>query len=369
MLLIVFVGYFFRSSARNINLFTVYYYFFGAFLIFYIPKILFLVFHLAEDMVFAIQWTINKIRTNQSVALHSGKTVTRSKILSKTGIIVASVPFLAFIWGIAYERFDFKVVPVTLPFHTLPKSFDGLRIVQISDLHIGSFKGFDKQVEKAVSMVNAQNPDLILFTGDLFNNFHEEIDGWIPILQKMHARIGKYAILGNHDYGKYYRWPNKTDEETNLTKIKEAYNAIGFKLLNNASVVLESKGEKIALIGVENWGLPPFPQYGDYNLASKGIQDIAFKILLSHDPNHWDQKIAGKTDVALTLAGHTHGMQFGIQIDGFKWSPSKYKYKHWSGLYSQGKQYLYVNIGLGFIGYPGRVGMRPEITVIELKHY
>jgi uncharacterized protein len=369
MLLVVFIGYIFRSNTRNIGLFTIYYYIFGAFLIFYIPKVIFIVFHFAEDILFASKWIIHKFQHSPDYTGITGPTITRTKFLSQIGIVLASLPFLSFIWGIVKGRFNFKIEPVTIKFTNLPKSFDGLRIVQISDLHIGSFKGFDKQVEEAVSMVNAQQPDLILFTGDLYNNFYDELKGWVPILQKMHARLGKYAVLGNHDYGKYYKWPNKWEEEANFTKMKMGFEEIGFKLLNNESIILTSDNEKIALIGVENWGLPPFPQKGDYSKASLNVHDIPFKILMSHDPNHWDKKIKGKTDVDLTLSGHTHGMQMGIQIAGFKWSPSQYKYKYWSGLYQQGTQYLYVNTGLGFIGYPGRIGMPPEITVFELKHY
>jgi uncharacterized protein len=369
MILVVFIGYFFRSSTRNVNLFTLYYYFFGAFLILYIPKILFITFHFTEDIIYASRWIINKFQSAGGITGSTGVTITRSKFLSQIGMVLASLPFLTFIWGIVRGRFNFKIEPVTIKFHNLPKAFNDLRIVHISDLHIGSFKGFDKQVEEAVSMVNAQQPDLILFTGDLVNNFYEEMDGWEPVLRKLQARLGKYAVLGNHDYGKYYNWPTKADEKANFLKIENAYKEIGFKLLNNTAEILEADGEKIAIIGVENWGLPPFPQKGDYEVASKNVQDIPFKILLSHDPNHWDKKIAGKTDVDLTLSGHTHGMQFGIQIAGFKWSPSQYKFKHWSGLFKEGKQYLYVNTGLGFIGYPGRVGMPPEITIIELKHY
>jgi predicted MPP superfamily phosphohydrolase len=367
MLLMVFTGYFFRSNTRNFTLFTFYYYIFGAFLIFYVPKILFIVFHFADDILFATRWIINKIQVSGTLAETTGNPITRTKFLSQIGIIIASLPFLSFIWGIVRGRFNFKIEPVTINFNNLPKAFDGLKIIQISDIHIGSFKGFDKQVEEAVALVNAQQPDLILFTGDLYNNFYEELEGWTPILQKLHAPMGKYAVLGNHDYGKYYTWPNKSDEEANFANMQEGIRGLGFKLLNNEADVITVRGESIAIVGVENWGLPPFPQRGNYTKAAKNIQGIPFKILLSHDPNHWDQKIAGKTDVDLTLSGHTHGMQFGIQIAGYKWSPSKYKYKYWSGLYQDGNQFLYVNTGLGFIGYPGRVGMPPEITVFELK--
>ncbi|NJO68833.1 MAG: metallophosphoesterase [Bacteroidetes bacterium] len=289
------------------------------------------------------------------------------KFISQTGLILASIPFLSFIWGIVRGRFNFQVEPVNVAFKNLPKRFDGLKIVHISDIHIGSFQGFENQVKEAIDMINAQKPDLILFTGDLVNNFYEELNGWLPILSKMEAKYGKYSILGNHDYGHYYNWSSKKEMNENFSRIKEAHAQMGFKLLNNASEVFELDGEKIAIIGVENWGLPPFPQIGDFKTAVKNVEDIPFKILLSHDPTHWEEKIHGKTDVAITLSGHTHGMQFGIQVGNVKWSPSQYKYPRWSGLYKESGQYLYVNRGFGYIGYPGRVGMPPEITVLNLN--
>jgi predicted MPP superfamily phosphohydrolase len=365
MVLAMIGGYFFRGTTRDTSAFTFYYYIFGLFLIFYVPKILFGVFHLAEDIIYALTFIYQKVFHAKSAVADGGAPISRLKFISQTGIMLASIPFFSFIWGIVRGRFNFQVVPVNLRFSKLPKSFNGLKIVHISDIHIGSFQGFSGQVEDAIEMINAQNPDLILFTGDLVNNFHEELDGWIDILGKMKAKYGKYSTLGNHDYGHYYQWTSETDEKENFRKIKEAHARIGFKLLNNQSETFEMGGEKIAIIGVENWGLPPFPQIGDYDLAVKGVENIPFKILMSHDPTHWDQKILGKTDVALTLSGHTHGMQFGIQLGNIKWSPSKYKYPRWSGLYKEADQLLYVNQGFGYIGYPGRVGMPPEITVLN----
>jgi uncharacterized protein len=368
MITTIVIGYFFRGNTRNTQLFSVYSYFFGIFLVLYAPKVIFITFHFAEDLLFAGQWLLSKAHFASAVTPDNPVLISRSRFISQIGMIIASLPFLTFIWGMVKGRFNFKVEHAVISYTTLPKSFDGLKILQISDLHLGSFKGFERQVEEAVDLINAQQPDLILFTGDLVNNFHDELDGWIPILKKMKARLGKYSVLGNHDYGNYFHWNTEAEKQENFRKIVEAHAQMGFKLLNNSSEVIEIHAEKIAIIGVENWGLPPFPQKGDYKTASQQVKDIPFKILLSHDPNHWDAKIAGKTDVALTLAGHTHGMQFGIQIAGFKWSPSKYKYKRWAGLYEEGDQYLYVNTGLGNIGYPGRVGMPPEITVLELKH-
>lgn len=361
------MGYFFRSTTRNPTVFTWYYYLFGLFLILYLPKIIFVLFHLTEDIVFGITYIYKKIRQKKDISSNEGESISRLKFISQTGLVIAAVPFFSFIWGIARGRFDFTIQPITMRFPNLPSAFNGLKIIHISDIHIGSFQGFEGQVERAIQLINNQKPDLILFTGDLVNNFYEELDGWLPILSKMEAKHGKYSILGNHDYGHYYHWESEQDSKENFRKITEAHSEIGFKLMNNISETLERDGDKIVLIGVENWGLPPFPQIGNYDIAAQGVEDIPFKILMSHDPTHWDQKIIGKTDVSLTLSGHTHGMQFGVQLGNIKWSPSKFKYPRWSGLYQVANQFLYVNQGLGYIGYPGRVGMPPEITVITLQ--
>jgi uncharacterized protein len=369
MLVLIVTGYLFRSSTRSTTVFTWYYYLFGAFIVLYVPKILFVSFHLTEDMVLGIVWAFKKAFMAKVVVADGGEPITRSKFISQAGIIVASVPFMAFIWGIVKGRFNFRVESIKLTFPNLPKSFDGLKIVQISDIHIGGFDGYQSQVESAIDMVNAQQPDIIFFTGDLVNNFHEELEGWIPILSRMKAKHGKYSILGNHDYGDYYKgWASKAEKAENFRKINEAHAQMGFQLLNNQAATLSRNGEEIAVIGVENWGHPPFPQYADYKTASEGVAHLPFKILLSHDPDHWGAKILGKTDIDLTFSGHTHGMQFGIRIAGNElWSPAQYKYKRWAGLYQEGKQFLYVNRGFGYIGFPGRVGMPPEITVLELK--
>lgn len=369
MLVLILAGYFFRSSTRNTSVFTLYFYLFGAFLVLYVPKILFVAFHSTEDIIYGFAWILKKLTASRSVVADASTTITRSRFLSQVGIILASLPFMAFIWGMVKGRFNFRVEKLRLSFPNLPKSFDGLRVVQISDIHIGSFQGFKSQVEEAIDMINAQQPDFIFFTGDLVNNFAEELNGWMPVLSRMKSRYGNYSILGNHDYGDYYKnWASKAEKEENFKKIEDAHQAMGFQLLNNQSVTLKRDSESIALIGVENWGHRPFPQYADFEKAAIGTENQPFKILLSHDPDHWDAKILGKTDVDLTFSGHTHGMQFGIRIAGTElWSPAKYKYKRWAGLYQEGKQYLYVNRGIGYIGYPGRVGMPPEITVLELK--
>ena len=246
-------------------------------------------------------------------------------------------------------------------------AFDGFKVVQISDMHIGSFHGHENQVKKAIELVNEQKPDLILFTGDLVNNFTEELNGWIPILSNLKAKYGMYSILGNHDYGDYYEWENEAEKAKNLNDLKQAHKNIGFRLLLNENEKISINNSEIAIVGVENWGLPPFPQYGNLNAAMNGSAEMPFKILMSHDPSHWDAEVIEKTDIDLTLSGHTHGMQFGIEIGNIKWSPVKYKYPRWAGLYKDKDQYLYVNRGFGYIGFPGRVGMPPEITLIELE--
>lgn len=369
MVLLIIGGYFFRSSTRNPVVFNLFFYLFGAFLVLYVPKILFVVFHSTEDIIYGATWLIRKGFASRTLIADGGPVIARSKFLSQVGMILASLPFMAFIWGMVKGRFNFRVEQIKLSFPNLPKSFDGLKIAVVSDIHIGSFKGFQSQVEAAIDMLNAQHADILFFTGDLVNNFADELDGWVPILSRMKAKYGKYSILGNHDYGDYYKgWATPAEKAENFRKIEEAHALMGFQLLNNQSVNLIRNDEKIALIGVENWGHPPFPKYADFEKASQGTEGIPFKILLTHNPDHWDDKIMNKTDVDLAFSGHTHGMQFGLRIAGNElWSPAQYKYKHWAGLYQEGKQYLYVNRGFGYIGYPGRVGMPPEITVMELK--
>jgi len=215
-------------------------------------------------------------------------------------------------------------------------------------------------------LINEQEPDLIFFTGDLVNNFAEETEDWAPVLKKMNAKMGKYSILGNHDYGDYSEWPSPEAKEKNLEEIKAFHKKMGFQLMLNENKSLKVNDEEIALIGVENWGKPPFPQHGDLDKAMEGVNPDSFKLLMSHDPSHWDAKVLGKTDINLTFSGHTHGMQFGIERIGIKWSPIQYRYPRWGGLYKESKQFLYVNRGFGYIGFPGRIGMPPEITVVEL---
>ncbi len=291
----------------------------------------------------------------------------RSIYVSEAAVVLAAGIFLITLFGLTRGRHFYKVRKETLYFADLPESFDGFTITQISDIHSGSFSDTGG-VQKGIDLVNAQNSDLLLFTGDLVNNLAAEMDPWIPGFTTLKAPYGKYSVLGNHDYGDYIRWETRAAKDANLHRLKEVHDEIGFKLLLNESVTITKHGSSIALIGVENWGKGGFHKYGDLKRATETVPDNAFKILMSHDPSHWDEvTIDHHQHVHLTLAGHTHGMQFGIELFGFKWSPIKYVYKQWAGLYEQDGKYLYVNRGFGYHGLKGRVGMWPEITVLTLK--
>lgn len=288
-------------------------------------------------------------------------------IVPTVGLIAGFLPFLVIVYAVLKAVYKFKIERVTVSHKDLPKSFEGLKIVHISDLHLGSFNYRYPILARAVRIINSLDADVICFTGDLVNNFAWELNGWEKVLKKLSAKKAKYSILGNHDYGDYSEWESAKEKRQNFERIKSFYDSIGFNLLLNDSSVISKNDEKIAVVGVENWGLPPFRQDGDLKKAQKDVLEIPFKILLSHDPSHWDEEVIKQTNIALTLSGHTHGMQAGINFMGKQWSPIKYKYKHWAGLYHEKNQYLYVNKGLGWIGFPGRLGMRPEITLIKLK--
>lgn len=283
------------------------------------------------------------------------------------GVLSGVLPFLVIVYGIFKSLYKFKVHHINIPFKTLPKSFNGLKIVQLSDIHIGSFNYQYSILERAIKKINQLKPDLLFITGDLVNNYAWELRGWEKVFNQLDSQIKKYAVLGNHDYGDYSKWNSIEAKEDNLNNIKQFYKSISFNLLLNESEIISKNNEQIAIIGVENWDKPPFKKYGDLSLATMHIKEIPFKILLSHSPTHWLEEIKNSTDIALTLSGHTHGMQAGFEYKNFKWSPIKYKYKYWAGLYQDKNQYLYVNRGLGWLGLPARIGMRPEITFIELK--
>jgi uncharacterized protein len=282
------------------------------------------------------------------------------------GLFSGFFPFFVIVYAIFRSLYRFKVHHIKILFGNLPGSFNNIRIVHISDMHLGSFNARFHIFDRAVKMINLLEADFIFFTGDLVNNFSSELDGWKDTFKQLSAKKGKYSVLGNHDYGDYYQWKSNADKQANFEAIKNFHKIIDFKLLLNEAEIIEINNEHITLLGVENWGNPPFKQYGNLQKALKPVNEIPFKILLSHDPSHWQKEVVKETDIALTLSGHTHGMQAGINIMKKSWSPIKYKYKHWAGLYKEGHQYLYVNRGLGWLGFPGRLGMRPEITLIEL---
>lgn len=299
-----------------------------------------------------------------------GKPITRSEFFDKTAIAAGLVPFASMVTGILSGAHDYRVIRKTVYLPNLPKAFDGICIGQISDIHAGSL--FNKTaVRGGVEMMLREKADVILFTGDLVNYQTDEVDDYISVFDKVKAPLGVFSSTGNHDYGNYRKWSSADAKAKNNQDMIAAHRLMGYDLLMNEHRLLESGGEKIAIIGVENWGVGPphrFPKYGKLAEAVEGTEEVPVKILLSHDPSHWDAQIRPEfPGIDLTFAGHTHGFQVGIEVGDFRWSPSQYMYKQWAGLYQEGNQYLYVNRGFGTIGYPGRVGMSPEITVIELK--
>lgn len=329
-----------------------------------VPKLIFIVFLLLEDIGFLGYWGFKKIASSPGEAQ---EVISRSTFLTRMGLTLASVQLGAFIYGIAKGRYDFRVEKQVIEFDNLPEEFDGFTIAQISDIHIGSFFNNKVAVKKGIDIVNDLGAEVIFFTGDLVNNYAWELDGMKDTLARLKAPMGVYSILGNHDYGDYVKWKSDEEKATNLQKLKDTQKEMGFELLVNDCKKLHRNGKTIDLLGIENWGKGGFAKYGDLDKAMSQAEKDSFKILLSHDPSHWDEQVLGKTDIDLALAGHTHGMQYGVEIAGIKWSPVKYRYPRWGGLYQEGKQFLYVNRGFGYIGFPGRVGMPPEITFIEFR--
>jgi len=333
----------------------------------FFAKLLAAVFFLIDDMRRVIQWAAGKIFfRNTEGASEVSEGISRSLFLSWLGIGVGGSLFTSLIYGFS-NKYNYHIRRVPLSFENLPAAFKGLRIVQVSDIHSGSFTN-KKAVEKGVQMILDLKPDLILFTGDLINDRATEMADYFDVFRRLKAPMGVFSTLGNHDYGDYVHWPSPEARLQNIEHLKKIETDMGWRLLMNEHVILERGTDQIALIGIENWSAKKrFPKYGKMWEAYPGTEKYPFKILMSHDPSHWDAEVRPKYgDIDLTLAGHTHGMQFGVEIPGFKWSPVQYVYKEWAGLYEEGKQKLYVNRGYGFIGYPGRVGIMPEITLIEL---
>ncbi len=339
----------------------------GLLLLVYLPKAVITVFLFGEDIIRLFTWIFNYYSgSNDS----EGQILpSRRKFFSTVALGAAAIPFLSVLYGIFQGRYNYKLIKQRIYFDDLPKEFDGFKILQLSDIHSGSFDNPDK-IQYGIDLMNEQEFDLLVFTGDLVNNFSYEMDNWIEMFSGIkNPQWGKYSILGNHDYGDYSTWKTQKDRDINFQKIKEIHPKIGFQLLLNENVSIQKGNEQINLVGIENWGNGRFHKYGDLKKASEGLRSEDFKILLSHDPSHWEVHVReNPLHYQLTLSGHTHGMQFGIEIPGWiKWSPAEYVYKYWAGLYESANRYLYVNRGFGYHAYPGRVGIWPEITLIELK--
>lgn len=335
-----------------------------------VGKVLILAVMLLDEVRRIIAWIIGMIYSGGNtdgaeVAAKPG--ITRSQFFVKTALALGGAAVVGFFYGIT-NRYDYRIRRVTLRSSKIPAGFDGAKLVQLSDIHSGSFDS-PAGVARGVQMVLDESPDAIFFTGDLVNNKADELGDYEPIFARLKAPLGVYSTLGNHDYGDYVSWPSAAAKIANLETLKRLHNAMGWRLLMNEHVVLQKAGDAIGLIGIENWSAKAnFPRYGKMSEAVAGMPQLPFKILLSHDPSHWEAQVLKEyKDVDLTLSGHTHGMQFGIELPFLKWSPVKLVYKQWAGLYERAGQWLYVNRGFGFLGYPGRLGILPEITVITLE--
>ncbi|MEJ2003505.1 MAG: metallophosphoesterase [Cyclobacteriaceae bacterium] len=339
---------------------------FTAIFIVYFSKVFAGLFLVVDDLIRLGKW-VARIFESGGSSVSEGQTITRSEFLTKSALIAGTVPLLTMTYGIVSGAHDYRIRRKTIHLPNLPEDFDGLTIAQISDIHSGSF--FNKTaVQGGVDMLISEKPDMVFFTGDLVNNETSEVRDYIPIFGKIKAPLGVYSVTGNHDYGDYRSWSSQKEKQQNFEDLKEAHKLMGYDLLMNENRILGKEGSKIAIIGVENWGAGRFSTYGDIDKAYSGSEEAAVKLLLSHDPSHWDAQVRPKyPDVDITFAGHTHGFQFGVEWGDFRWSPAQYAYKQWAGLYTKENQHLYVNRGYGYIGYPGRIGIPPEITILTLK--
>jgi len=341
-----------------------------------LTKVFMVFFVLLADLWRAGQWLAAQLGGNTEPATTAtteatptkGNGIIRSTFLARTGVVVATMPLVAMGYGIISGAHDYRIRRRTVYLPNLPKGFDGLRIAQISDIHSGSFWN-RTAVKGGVELLMQEKPDMVFFTGDMVNNEAKEMSDYVNVFDKVKADLGVFSTLGNHDYGDYVQWPNAAAKRQNLADVKEVHRLMGWQLLNNAHHMVTQGGDKLAVVGVENWSAKGrFPKHGRLAEALAGTEEAATKLLLSHDPSHWRAQVLPQhPDVDLAFAGHTHGMQFGVEVGGIKWSPVKYMYPEWADLYSEGHQYLYVNRGFGYLGYPGRIGMPPEITLITLK--
>ncbi len=347
-----------RSSHNHAFLYSV----IGIFVLLLLPKLVIILFHGLEDVLELGRLAWSKLAPGAGDGTGDGG---RIRFLSKIGLALAAIPFAGVLYGLTRGWRNFNVAQVKVKARNLPKAFDGLRIVQISDMHLGSFSTDTEVVQHGIDLINEQRPDLILFTGDLVNNFAEEAEPWLEKLSGLKASIGKFSILGNHDYGDYSNWSSAAAKAANLEQLKAHHRTMGFRLLLDEHLPIEREGERFTLIGVQNWGTR-FQQYGNLAKAVDGTDPSQFRLLMSHDPTHWDAQVRA-TGIDLMLAGHTHGAQFGITIAGHTYSPAQWIYEEWAGLYKKQGLQLYVNRGFGFLGFPGRVGMPPEITELTLE--
>lgn len=343
-----------------------------AFFLTFVAKLFFLPFLFVDDLRRAIVWMKYKFSARQSPqvvqAAGTQQRIPRSQFLLQAGTVVAALPFASLTFGILSGAYDYRVKRQTLYLQNLPKSFDGIRLAQISDIHSGSFYN-PKAVRGGIEKLLAEKPDLAFFTGDLVNNIASEMRDYQDIFAKVQAPLGVYSVLGNHDYGDYYYGQQPSAEKArNLASVKATHKNMGWNLLLNQNRRIKIGNDEIAIVGIENWGAGRFVRYGRMDEAVKGTDDVPVKLLLSHDPSHWRAQVLPQyPQIDAMFSGHTHGMQFGVITKNFKWSPVHYVYKEWAGLYQEKKQQLYVNVGYGFLGYPGRVGILPEITIFELR--
>jgi predicted MPP superfamily phosphohydrolase len=379
LILIVIVFIWSEKEVKGSN-FKFFYFVTGFIFIALAPKVVFLVFHFMNDLVRIGKWIVRKLKglltkiENTDFEEQESDKMTRFQFFNQVGLGAAAVTMGATFYGIFKGKYDFRVCEESLNFPNLPQAFNGLRIVQISDAHLGSFldNSFE-EVQGALKRINDLNPDVIFFTGDLVNNLADEAEPWVSYFSQLNAPLGKFSILGNHDYAEYVYDPNDAANaqilSENMLQLESVHERMGFRLLKNETVELEKLGERISLIGIENWGKGRFSKHGKLDLAMTNMPQNDFTILLSHDPSHWEAQVLGQQNIDLTFSGHTHGAQFGIEAPmlHIKASPSPwFGYKRWGGLYQEGKQYLYVNRGFGFLGFPGRVGMPPEITLVTI---
>lgn len=322
---------------------------------------------LLDDIYRAGQWVYSKFFASSTLPTAAKEGITRSEFMAKASVIAVAVPLATFGFGIASGAHNYRVRRKTVYLPNLPSAFDGISIGQLSDIHSGSF--FSRHgVKKGLDLLNSEKPDVVFFTGDLVNDESSEVSKYKDLYAKVKAPLGVYSTLGNHDYGDYKSWPSIEDKKKNLTDLIQVHKEMGWDILMNENRTLKVDGEEISIIGVENWGAGRFSKYGDLKKAYQGTEEKPVKLLLSHDPSHWDAQIRPEfSDIDVTFAGHTHGFQFGVEIGNFRWSPSKYIYKQWADLHQEDNQYLYVNRGFGFLGYPGRIGILPEITILTLK--